>query len=407
MKTMKNQTCSLILLMAATAAARADEVPGFLAAVRDGTPAVNIRLRAEYGDEDGKASSTALTGRIRLGYTTGVWEGFSAGVEFEATRAVDTGDYNAAGVTGNPDRTVIADPPSTELNQAFLRYSALGATATLGRQRIVLDNARFVGDVGWRQNNQTFDAASLAFRSGEDFHFFYSYVDGVNRIFGSRASGIQARLDSESHLINLRYTGLPFGTVGVYAYLLEFENAPRLSADTFGAFLDGRMEAGEGKAVAYRVEAATQRDNSASAVEGSAMYFAASGVFHFGTSFAGLGYERLEADTDGDSSFAFSTPLATLHIFNGWADKFLATPANGLEDINVRASVLLPLNTRFTAIHHWFSATETSDTYGRELNLLLSKPVGPAVFLAKYANYRAEDLHQDTERITLEVNFAF
>ncbi|MCC5844912.1 MAG: alginate export family protein [Verrucomicrobia bacterium] len=408
------QTLMMLLLLPALllpapslSAEEAGSPESLLDAVREGTPALNLRLRAEYGDEDGKESSTALTARTRLAYTTGVWQGLSAGIEFEATRAVDTDDYNAAGVTGNPDKTVIADPPSTELNQAFLRYTHGGVTGVAGRQRLVLDNARFVGDVGWRQNNQTYDAATLTASVTEDLTLLYGYIGGVNRIFGSQAEGVQRRLDSDSHIVNLRYTGLPLGTVGLYGYFLDFDNAAALSSDTFGAYLDGRRAAGEGKAIAYRLEAAAQRNNSASAAEGDALYFAASGAYHFGPSFIGLGYERLEADVGEDSSFAFSTPLATLHAFNGWADKFLATPANGLEDINVRASTLLPGQVRLTAVHHWFSATETSDTYGRELNLLLVKPVGSATLLAKYANYRADDFAADTERLTLELNFAF
>ena len=32
------------------------------------------------------------------------------------------------------------------------------------------------------------------------------------------------------------------------------------------------------------------------------------------------------------TTVGFSTPLATLHKFQGWADKFLTTPGNGIDD---------------------------------------------------------------------------
>ena len=32
----------------------------------------------------------------------------------------------------------------------------------------------------------------------------------------------------------------------------------------------------------------------------------------------------------------FNTPLATLHAFNGWADRFLTTPVKGLADTNIK-----------------------------------------------------------------------
>ena len=51
----------------------------------------------------------------------------------------------------------------------------------------------------------------------------------------------------------------------------------------------------------------------------------------------GAGMEILE----GNGAKGFTTPLATLHKFQGWADKFLATPANGIEDTYVNAAASL------------------------------------------------------------------
>jgi hypothetical protein len=39
----------------------------------------------------------------------------------------------------------------------------------------------------------------------------------------------------------------------------------------------------------------------------------------------------------GYGQAGFSTPLATTHLFDGWADMFLTTPANGLGNLYVRA----------------------------------------------------------------------
>ena len=49
----------------------------------------------------------------------------------------------------------------------------------------------------------------------------------------------------------------------------------------------------------------------------------------------GGGYEVLGAD-DGAALTSFQTPLATLHKFQGWADKFLTTPPNGIREGAVR-----------------------------------------------------------------------
>ena len=42
------------------------------------------------------------------------------------------------------------------------------------------------------------------------------------------------------------------------------------------------------------------------------------------------GLETLGSD---DGAYGFQTPLATKHAFNGWADKFLKTPNDGLDQI--------------------------------------------------------------------------
>src|SRR5579863_6611342 len=40
----------------------------------------------------------------------------------------------------------------------------------------------------------------------------------------------------------------------------------------------------------------------------------------------------------GNGHAGFSTPLATTHLFDGWADMFLTTPANGLGNFYLKAS---------------------------------------------------------------------
>jgi len=128
---------------------------------------LNVRARYEFVDQDGVAAITdkshAPTMRTRFGYTTAPLHGFQGMLEGENITALSFDDqYNAAGSNGEPTRPVVADPETTELNQAWVSYSYTNLFALKGgRQRIVLDNHRFIGDVGWRQNMQTFDAATL------------------------------------------------------------------------------------------------------------------------------------------------------------------------------------------------------------------------------------------------------
>src|SRR5688572_33285828 len=93
-------------------------------------------------------------------------------------------NYNAAGTNGKGYRPVVADLATTELNQAWLAYSYTNSFSIKGgRQRIVLDNHRFIGDVAWRQNMQTYDAVSAESKPLQSLSLYYGYVWDVHRVF--------------------------------------------------------------------------------------------------------------------------------------------------------------------------------------------------------------------------------
>jgi len=165
---------------------------------------INARLRYEFREAGLADASHAGTLRVRPGITILPDGPFSLFAEGEFTTAF-LDDFNSGpqatlspNVTGN---TNILDPESEELNQAYAQFKDHGFTARVGRQRIIADNARFVGNVGWRQNEQTFDAASLSFKSDELF-FSYSYSNKAIRLFGSDATAQVGELEGEMHFFN-------------------------------------------------------------------------------------------------------------------------------------------------------------------------------------------------------------
>jgi hypothetical protein len=171
---------------------------------------LNARLRYEYADQSGGTPPAhAATIRTRFGYTTAPLYGFQLMIEGENVTAFDKGSY-APGPGSPVPKDVVSDPTGTELNQVWLGYSNTNYMVSVkgGRQAIVLDNARFIGDVGWRQNQQTFDAVGAKYSPVKGLDLSYSYVWNVNRIFGndgSLAAGT-SNFDSDSHLINAAYT---------------------------------------------------------------------------------------------------------------------------------------------------------------------------------------------------------
>jgi hypothetical protein len=84
-----------------------------------------------------------------------------------------------------------------------------------------------------------------------------------------------------------------------------------------------------------------------------------------------LGDIRLKAAFEvlgADNGVGFGTPLANGHRHQGWADKFLATPADGLRDAWISLDGKLgPL--ALTARYHDFSAESSSVRFGREVDL--------------------------------------
>ena len=361
---------------------------------------INIRARYEFVDQDNLAQdANAATLRTRFGFTTAPVSGFQAMIEAENIIALDNDAYNAAGSNGQPGRPVVADPETTEMNQAWLSYSYTNAvTAKVGRQRIALDNHRFVGDVGWRQNMQTFDAAGLTLTPAKDVTVNYDYVWEVNRVSGD-VSGLPAAsanhdFNSSSHLFNASYACCEHGKLTGYAYLLDLDlnngTATRFnnSCATYGLSFVGNAPVSEKVKLDYRAEFAWQTDYADSALDYSTEYYCLELGVNVKPFVVGAGYEVLGSD----NGVGFKTPLATLHAFNGWADVFLATPGNGLRDLFGFAQVTLPAEIPLRAVYHKFDSDAGSSNYGSELDLVASKKFGKNwTALVKYAYYMGED----------------
>ena len=228
----------LLPLVALGAAPAAGE--GLETLVSDGKAALDLRYRYESVEQDDKPSTAgANTLRLRLNLATGVVNGFSAFTEFDHVQVIG-GEHHDDTRNGLVNYPVVADPEGTDLNQAWLQYAGpKGTILRLGRQRIALDGERFIGAVGWRQNEQTYDAFRIETKAVPGAALNYAYVDQVQRVFGPDSGTPPASLEGSSHLLNAKFTSLPVGAITVYGYHLDFDDAPQLSSDTLGARYDG------------------------------------------------------------------------------------------------------------------------------------------------------------------------
>jgi len=393
-------TAALSLALVAPAA----EPASLSDALAQSKVSLNARLRYENVQQTNLLDANALTLRTRLGVTTAKFAGWQFSAEAENVAALDGDAYNQSGL--NPAaarRAVVGDPETTEVNQLWLGYTSGKTAGTLGRQKLILDNARFVGDVGWRQNQQTFDAFVLTDKSFGQTTLTYAYLDQVNRVFSRRHA--QGRFESDSHVLNAAFAASPTLTVTAYAYLLDFENSAANSCATYGVSFVGAQKINEQLKGVYRVEAATQSDYGSSTLNYTTLYHCfEAGVAAQQGSLA-LGHETLGSD----NAVGFKTPLATLHAFNGWADLFLATPANGLRNTYVKATASLPQAVTLTAVYHWFEAAKGGADYGQEADLMLSRKFGKHVT----ATAKASDFRRDTptlanvRKLWLQLDFAY
>ena len=361
-------------------------------ALAGGKVSLDLRYRYEHVDQDNALENAdASTLRTRLGYLTGDFYDAGVFLEFENVTNVGNDEFNST-TNGKTRFSVVADPDATEVNQAFLQYKGLPATLfKFGRQRIVLDNHRFIGNVGWRQNEQTFDAVTAVNESLPDTKLSLGYISNANRVFGDDSPVGDFEMDSA--FANAGY-GLPVGTLTAYAYLLDFDDASTNSSKSFGLRFTGAAPLGQGPKLLYTAEYANQSEYQDNPKDFDLNYYFLEGGAEIKGVTAKLGYEVLE----GDGSNAFQTPLATLHAFNGWADQFLVTPADGLEDLYATLGTTVQ-GVKLLGVYHDFSANEGDADYGSEWGALATATFAEHYALGlKYAAYEAEDFSVDTDK---------
>ena len=383
-----------------------------------GKPILDARYRFENVDQNNDLrDANAQTLRTRAGFQSGQWYGLSGLLEVDNVSRIGDDAYNSTR-NGQKEYAVVADPDGTEVNQALLRYDHKLGSAVLGRQRINLDNQRFIGSVAWRQNEQTFDGALTQLKPLDGLTLSYAYLDQVNTVFGpdnGRYDNLTnpANIDGHSHLINAQYVFMPQLTATAYSYLLDLDNialAPTAVEGTLSSQTSGLRLNGVVAGVSYALEYAQQKDYGDNPLELDSEYYLA----ELGYTLKGVqlkaGYEVLGGD-NGSGNRAFQTPLATKHAFQGWADQFLTTPADGIEDAYVGVTAPL-LGGTLQAWYHDFSTEQGSDEYGNEIDLSYAHPIPGVkglVGLLKYATYDSDDKARtvDTDKVWLQLQYSY
>lgn len=372
-------------------------------------PILDARLRWESVDQPA-TDADAVTVRLRAGFELKHASGLSVLAEGEGTLALGT-DYNAfpfviADRQRRPRYSTVADPMNVELNRLQLQYKTKGATLTLGRQRINIDDQRWVGSVGWRQNEQTFDAVRGEATIGP-VGLDAVYATGQQTIYGIDAG---SRQSYKGDFVMLNATA-KLGPVNLrgFAYLLDYDEAVVFanSSQTYGAKASTALPLAPKTKLNLMASYARQSDYGSNPVSYAADYMAVeAGIEHKGLGLTG-GWEKLGADRSANR--AVQTPLATLHKFNGWADIFLTTPNAGLQDFYAGGTYKFSGKAGLNAAVTWhrFDSDLGSVHYCDEWDASIGFKVGDVALLAKFADYDAKGFGVDTRKFWLQAEVKY
>lgn len=375
-------------------------------------PVAEARLRYEHVDQHGLTQQAdALTVRARAGLTASSGA-LSATLVGQGTLAVIDRYFDGFDKAAN--KPLVADPQNFALYIAQLQYRTKALTLTGGRQKILLDDERFVGNVAFRDNGQTFDAVRAELTPAKGLKLDVSYAWSVRTIWGLQGKGArQQAVSGDNILANLSYA-TPLGTLSGFAYLVDQDEAAvqayRLSSQTYGVRLAGNQPLSKFAKLAYQLSYARQSDYHRNPNDYAADYWLADATLDLHGWKLNAGYEVLGA-SHGAALTSFQTPLGTNFKFQGWADKFLTTPANGMRDLYVGTGYgwkqVGPLSgVALAATWHRFESDRLDQHYGNEWDLIASAKLRRTALSVRYAHYDARAMATDTEKLWLQADWS-
>ncbi len=412
----KLSSASLLALSVISGSAMADltkqveDALNFYHYGKNGAVKIDLNYRYENVDQDRGAQKTANanTARLRAGLLSPTFYGFQGYAEYEGNLAMQE-DFNSTR-NGNTAYSTVADPEKSELNQLWISYDGIPDTVIKGgRQRIKLDDDRFIGNVGWRQMETTFDSVLVAHNNQQLFGLTVNagYIGNVQTFTATNEH-------IEAPILNISYKVGDYGNLIGYGYWLDYterENYEK-SSQTYGLRMSNFKKPGDSLKLSdnyglvYTAEWAYQEDYG----HGATRYDTSRINLMGGVSAYNFTFQGAVEQLDGKGlNKTFDTPLGTNHAFQGWADLFLITPRDGIRDVSGAVHTVLDRgDVVLTGIYHDFTDDSGSLHYGKEWDFQATKKFGKHYsLLAKYAYYDADQFGTDTQKIWVQGNVSF
>ncbi|MGZ5028237.1 MAG: alginate export family protein [Methylobacter sp.] len=360
-------------------------------------------------------TANGVTSRLRIGLLSPVFHGIQGYAEYEGNLSM-LDDYNSSR-NNNTGYSTIADPEKSELNQLWISYAGIPDTVIKGgRQRIKLDDDRFIGNVGWRQMETTFDSVLVTHNNQQLFGLTVNagFIGNV-QTFTSTNEHIDAPI------LNVNYKVGDYGNLVGYGYWLDYterENYEK-SSQSYGFRMSNFQKPGDtyklsdNYGVVYTAEWSLQKDYG----HGPTAYQTDRINVMGGLTAYNLTLQGAVEQLGGKgTNKTFDTPLGTNHAFQGWADLFLVTPKNGIRDVfGTLISTFDRGDIILTGVYHNFTDDTGQIKYGDEWDFSALKKFGKHYsVLAKYAYYSAGDYrgadtfsNTDTQKIWVQGNITF
>ncbi len=345
---------------------------------------LDLRYRFEIADvaNNGKQTAYANTLRLRLGYLTPKFYGLQGFAEYEGNLAMQQEYFVPRGNWhGDPNRDVVADPQQNELNQLWLSFTGIPDTEIKGgRQRIKLDDDRFIGNVGWRQLEQTYDSVLVTNTSIEHLTLKAGYIGRVQNIFSEL-------VDMKVPFFNFKYQFKDLASITTYGLWLADGQSAAKSTQTLGIAATGSPKINDRLQLHYRAEYSYQSDYAKNPNNFDLNRYHVMA----GASFMGVTLKGAVEELGSNGRQSFQTPLGTNHAFQGWADVFLVTPVDGVQDVHATLSAQM-YGAKAMFVYHNFQSAVNNFDYGNEYDFLLTKKFGGNyALLAKYAYYDGDE----------------
>lgn len=382
-----------------------------------------IRPRYEFVD-DGKATTAnanAYTARIKLNVTADLFEveGLKSSVGIISVNNFGSHQYNWNGTSyndGTKNYSVVVDPQAAMISNAEINYKTGKTTFHAGRSQINLDNQRFIGTVGWRQFERSYDSVYVANESIENLSLLAAWV------YGTQGVKENPTADTNSVILHADYKVNDMLKITAYDYMIA-----NLS-DTYGLALTGKYKT-EPVVIDYRFEYAQQGDatmekgvQTPTTGKADAEYFNIDLGANFSGLITGVNYEFLSGADAATGETTFTPALGTNHKFNGWADMFYvaSNPSGGLKDANLRLGYAAKGFGKLLAVYHQFDSnkkmaavTGVTNDLGSEFDILYTnslpfvKDVNALVKYASYSAGKAVGYTNDVKKVWVQLDYKF